>query len=441
MFMAKSELKNAMQLTKIRLDNTKRNRVWFLLIILTVILGNLIPSLISIFKQTNGVAEYRLQDYSITFGVGILIAITIMACSYKTTNQFYSVYPQTNNSRFLSSQALWYIWILCVAVVSLLIYVIQYSVLAVIAAYQANIILVYNFDLGFVISGFFVLIVYLAIITAIITLIAVLIRKFRIYAILSFVLFAAFVITNVPKMIELFKVIFGFLIFESNPALFILKGIILWVVLFGVALFINKHTVYYESGIKISKTIIAVITVIGIITIGVTPFLFYNTTTSQSVSEREDKTSELYRWYEIVIDASAIPNGSTINVVAPNIKIMNTTNEFITYDGENMDMYLEFDKDIFSNFNGEKIIISYCLPTLMIDYYELSKLANPKLATHLEGNTLYLDYSYDKNIKAVFIPVWSFMWQFDGFKGRNIFKEFNGSAYGSGNGSVYITVE
>lgn len=439
MFVANNELKNAIQLTKIKLYNTKKSLIYSLLFVLFIILSNLIPTLFYIFKQADGIMDYIIQDYSIPFAIGFLIGIVVVTCGDKTNNQLYSVFPQTNTSRFLSSQALYYIYILCFAILSLFMYLIQYTIFAVIARLYKNMVLVYQFHWSFVLAGFFVLIVYLAIITAIITLIATLIRKFRIYGILSFAFLGVLILTNMVKTIEFSKRALGFLIFEKNPALFVLKGIIIWAVLFFISLIINKLTIYYKSNIKISRAVIAGIVVVGVLAIGVAPLLLFDNMTISSTTHATEQN--IPNINEILIDTSEIPPGSEINIVTTE-NIVDDTNQSEIFYGDNIDrMHLSYDENALSSFSGQKILIHYDFPSYMRDDYELTRFSNPKFSAHLNGNTIYLDYSYDKNIKAIFIPVWSFMWQFDGYKGKDIFKEFAGSSSGGGEGYVLINVE
>jgi hypothetical protein len=481
MFMATRELKNTVKLTKIRLSNSRKQFMWTFIALIILIGGNLIPSIIGVFAQSDSVAKYSLQDYSIPFIFGFLVFLIIDNVMYRANNRFYSVYPQTNTSRYLSTQGLHYLYLFGICAALALMYLIQYSVFAVIAIFHSNVKLVYNFNAGFVVSGLFVLIMYISIVNEVVNLISVLIRKFRIYAILSFVFLFAAVVGNLVTSIELFKAAFGFLLFEGNLALFFLKGAALWAVLFYASFFINRHTSYYKSGFTLSKPAIAVIGAIGVVAVIILPLILFRINTSTGaakiavVGEAESSYDGVYNGTngsvdpyvgnngsvnsgansglnsgasnnpfinEIVIDASAIPKGSAVNVIAPNIIINESENGYSSSGGRNMDMHdLFIDRDTLERFNGEKIIVSYSLPQIEFNFYNTARLANPKLTAYLDGSTLYVDYSYDKNVKAVFIPVWSFMWQFDGFKGKGIFQEQGGFQTGGGPGIVVIRAE
>ena len=447
MFMEKTGMRNTARLIRIKLKNTKRSRLALCIIALLVLCSNLAAALNNIFTQEDGVTASRLQDMAVLFAIGVLVGIAVKACVYRTQNQLYSVFPQTNTSRFLSNQVIDYILILYMAVALLLIYLVEYAVVAVIAIFKSNVKIVYNFNLGFLVSGFFVLIMYAAIIMAAITLVAVLVRKFRIYAILGFGAVVALIIMLMPMAVELYGKVLGFLIFESDLAMFFLKGIALWLVMFASSFLINKHTVYYGSGGSLSIVGIVAIIAVGIAALIVMPLMLLRSVNAENENDiiyvgpiREEVPP--YDRERIVLDASGLPPGATIDILAPNLTVLDF-NGGVYYSGGalSMNMYLYFDMERFyEDFKDGKIVIEYQFPMPVVDYYVISPLVAPEFSARLEGNVLHLDYSYEKNVKAMFIPVWSFMWQFGAFKGRDIFKEHLGSSFGSGGlGSVFVT--
>ena len=80
-------------------------------------------------------------------------------------------------------------------------------------------------------------------------------------------------------------------------------------------------------------------------------------------------------------------------------------------------MELKYDPLELSNFTGEKLVVSYALPPRIMKLRELGLPINQQVSARLDGTTLYIDYVYDKNVKFVFVPIWSFMRQFDGYRG------------------------
>jgi hypothetical protein len=151
-----------------------------------------------------------------------------------------------------------------------------------------------------------------------------------------------------------------------------------------------------------------------------------------------------YREYgEIVLDASAVPKGSNINIVTminseaivPKNVDVTKIEEQIVPKGISMDVVamknitsadfiLKYDKRELSDFNGDKLVISYSLyQTRIVDDYNITPFMNPRVSARLSNTALTIDCTYDKNVKAVFLPVWSFMRQFDRYKGKDFIHE------------------
>jgi len=375
----------------------------------------------------------------------------------------YSVFPQTNTSRFLAVQAMHHIVILIAALVSLLFNLLQYALFALLSARHPYIVLANRFDWGFVISGFFVMILYLFLVTAMISLIATLIRKFRIYAILGLAFLGAISLVNPPVFIRLLQSIVAFLVLERNLGLFFIKGILLWVVLFGASLIINKHTAFYRSSMRSdTATMIAIVFVTTFFLMGLTlPFMIFSGNGNGQVTESIVYNSPLE---EIVLDASHVPHGSDIEVITTNITL---SSESGTYDDDSYDDFVDDSETIFwsggyatdfgllrlmylnedqiyalKNFDGERIVIAYELPNLSFrdDSIDLSHFVTQEFSARLEETTLYLDYQFTRGVNAVIIPIWPFMAQFEQFQGRDLLIE-SISSHGSASGKIDITVE
>ena len=440
MFMDKSELINARNLTVIRLKNTRKKWIWAIVVTWVWLTGTLAPALFKTFTSIDGIIDIHIQDFSTLFLGALSCAIIIQLCLYRNTNQQYSVYPQNNTSRFFAEQLIYHIWIAIFAVAALALYLLQYAIFALIATVYPNVILVYRFSLSFVIVGFFIMIINMFMITSVVTLIAVLIRKYTIYAALWFMIIGVSIIINIGKPGIIFTIIFDFWLQEKSLLLYSVKGIILWAVLTGVSFIINKFTVYYTSGIKISKAIIAVITVLGIIALCVVPLIYVSKKDQYSISSSSSDT--VYPGsvnQEIVIDAANIPKGSKIDIKTTNI-ITDDASEKLY--GGNMAMQLcVSDPGMLSHFTGNKILLECYLPYNMSNYADLSPFAEPIVTARLDGTTLYVVYRYIKNVKVIFVPMWSFMGQFEYFKGKNIFQEFAGTSSGSGPGSINVSVK
>jgi len=369
--------------------------------------------------------------------------MTISTFTYRFSSRDYAVYPQTNNSRFLAHQIELYSFVILTPLLIMLVYLIQYGVLALIASGRDNVHLVFDFNIGFVLSGLVLATIYFALITGAIILISALIRKFRLYAIVFFTALAIILFGNFSiPFLPLFRLL-GFLLRESNIWLFILKGTITWIGLFAVAFVVNKYTVYYKAhNFNYSKRVIAGICAVMILAAFAVINLIGLTAPAILMDSDEWDVSRNQRLNALEIDLSDLPEGSNINVVA--------SGDAVFFDGINPEIIgqshtlseqtLHFSDGSEQTFPaGHLIIIGYHDlfdidgGTLFVQYNyplevipnagDISHWINPQFDIHFEGNTLYVHYTYNKNVKAIIIPIWSFMRQFESFRGQNVFNE------------------
>ncbi|MCL2222782.1 MAG: hypothetical protein FWC20_10660 [Oscillospiraceae bacterium] len=321
MFVAKSELVNAARLARVGVKGNKKGIIILAAIALIVLLSGLIPAVIMILQHNDTLLLHRIIDMSGGFMGCVALGLMLAWWLYHNENNNITVFPQTNTSRFLAYQIWIYSIVLCSALALTVIYLIQYGVIAALAAGRDNVFIVYDFNIWFVLSGFVVLTIYVAIISAAITLVAALLRKFRLYAAVLFTVLIIFLLfaANFQAFVGF---VLGFLILESNLGLFILKGIVVWMALFIAAFVINRYTIYYKAHRRES--------VIGLISIGVgavalavlfigTPFdTLSNQPGEPSVTVSVAEESEFATMWggptelQLEIDISDIPDGSDI---------------------------------------------------------------------------------------------------------------------------------
>jgi len=425
MFMAKSELKNTAQLIRVKLSYiTSDVLVVSAILIATVLLVTLILNIFQLFHANDFVQDYWFLDYSFWFMMGLALVITFTNSYYRRINSGFDVYPQTGVSRFLSTQALPYMWIVLAAVLCAVLYLIQYEAVAGIASFLKNIHLMYKFDAGFVLAGFVVMIIYASVIAGFAALVAAIVRKFGIPA-LMFLVFITGLIMSGPQQNPIVEFVAGPLILEPGLILFFIKGAAICLVLFIVTFFVDKHTIYCRESARISdgfKSGITAICVIILLIISADSSGGRRSILGSSAEIEWHKWRDAYSHGEIVLDASALPKESKINI-SDGVNIIDSQqdiqndrrNYYVKPDLPSM-MNFKYDPKELSDFTGEKLVISYKLPYHMINWRELVLLTNPKVSARLDGTTLYIDYTYDKNVKAAVIPVWRFMRQFDYYK-------------------------
>ena len=458
MFITKYELKNTMQLIRVKLSGVKSVKSLIGIgIICVIFFERSIPFFIRLFEDTDWVRPFLLQDTSVVLMVlGLLGVITYKNCRYRQINQSADVYPQTGVSRFLSTHAMFYIWIVSAALLYTLLYLAEYAAFTALAAFRGNIHLIYKYDIGFFLAGFVVMIIYTSIITAGSSLTAALIRKFRFYAIAFFALVFGLIFADVQLLLQFIGPVMQSLITEQYLLYFILKGAGLCLVLFILTLIVTRHTAYYRDAARIVNISVNVITPACIIALVYIFAIWEGNYKEQKQIERTaayrdriaawEKMSEAeqlnirnewrdYRGYgEIIIDASAVPKGSKINVNDID-QPKCYKNNIITINGSiitsicNGRFKLNYDKKELSDFRGDQLLVSYLFPEFYFpsnDYrYKVDSFANMRVSARLEAATLYIDYTYDKNIKTVQLMSFQpFLQQFGYYKKDDAMNEY-----------------
>ncbi|MCL2250245.1 MAG: hypothetical protein FWC13_13390 [Oscillospiraceae bacterium] len=455
MFMAKNELSNAVTLARVQIKNNKLSLIGLGIVLLIILLAGLIPAIVvALSSYEEHIAHSTIFDNFFIPVLGISFGVTVLNFIYRSYNKDYAVYPQTNNSRFLANQIYIYSMAILIPLAVMFIYLIQYGVMAVIAHGRDNVHLVFDFSIAFVLSGLVVAIIYVALIAGTITLISALIRKFRLYAIVFFTVLTIVLLVSITEPSHLLLRLLGFLLDEPNIWLFILKGIGTWAVLFITAFLVNRYTVYYKShSFKLNSKVVgglcatmifATYIIISLVGMNVQPV-------AHSVEISEEPSAWDVLWDEhtnvLEIDLSDVPPGSDINVVASGsatfIDGLNPEIEFIStfshHQGHGQTTFHFADGteqtfpfghlvvlggDELRDIDGNTLFAQYHYPIQVIQSGGLiSHLMNPQFDIRFEGNTLYVNYTYDRNQKAIVIPVWSFMSQFDNFRGQNVFNE------------------
>lgn len=439
MFMVKDEYANLKKLLRVKLKTTAKNFTWFFIVAWIMCLGNLIPTVVSILKNNPGITEYSMQDYSMSFFLGLVIVCLVFLFTYRQRNDKLSVLPQTNTTRFISSQILDCIFAAVVGLTALVMYLLNYGVLKLLTLFKDNIYFTLKFDAGFIITGFITFIVYSFLFISLFGLIGVILRKWKYYAVMASIAILSLMIVNLHSVIEYFSKILAFLIKEPVPVWFIIKGVSLTLAITAVSLVINFYTVYHKSNGKINTIgIVAIIAIAVIITIIVPVILLYTDNTEPSIvfttyepDEPEGLSSEDYysQFTEIRIDVSHLPKGSKLNT---NIANINKTEYLFNVSGE----------EELNNLQGDTIIILYRFPNRSINGYNLYEYGNQSFTAYLDGDTLHIEYAYEDS-SVIILPVWGIAGQFDCYKDKGILPKtpWGFSEFGSSPGYILIKSE
>lgn len=433
--MDKRQLKNINNLYKIRSKEYKK-ALWIIYILLASFFAiDLIATLMDIFTYSKDVTTYSLQTYT-TNGLFLAISISIGTLLwYNSFNNQHQAFPQDNKTRFMSYALFNYITLLKVSVTSLLLYLIQYNIWALLGSLNSNISFAYPINLPFLISGFIVNLLYGSMLIALTLLINVLSKKFHIYFYITFIMFVVAAFFNNGALFIAIGNLFSFWTKEPSLGIFVVKCTITLGILLISTVVINNTIVYYKAETKNttkSRFIlcgIALFCFIIVISLSVFTYSYpYNSTSemgSDSIDFVNDNPFKNFEEKEIEV---ALTN---LNTDIP-IEIVTQFNE----DEENIFTTRYSDSSIEEFY--ENIIVKYHLPCNEVDYINLNYFKNPIVTAKLEDNKLYINYTYDENQKVILLSSYGTMSQFDCFKGKTLFKGNPGHMTGSSDGSIEI---
>ena len=446
MFMVKEEFANIKNLLRVRFKTNAKSLKWIFILLGLFVFVPFAGTVVGIL-QSNHVRFYNIGDFSLTILVGIVLRYFVLMLMYRNTNDKLSVYPQTNNSRFISSLLYNFIEVFALAAFVLATYLIRYIIIWVLTLFMAHVHFALDFDLSFIIVGFFVYIAYSLLIVATIELVGVILRKWTYYAIVGFAAVISLLIANFSTAIENASNVFGFITRESSLIIFFAKVIVLLLVIITVSVVINRFTVYYKNhGRSFSKGVVIGCVAVTVVVIVVLPSILLTraTYTAQTRTSSEAIIQPVEDFFagfeEIRIDISHLRNGSNIDVRVENRDVTAEIGAWTSFFSPAPVTVLGMES--LRNIQGDTLIISYRPPSFQVSGLMLSDFTDIHLIANLDGNVLFIDNVID-NVQVVILPIWGMARQFDFFQDRNIFRANMIGFYGGGHitSSVWFRVE
>ena len=451
MFMVKGECANIVKLLKVKIWFTGKNFIIFPIIAALMFLSSLAMTIAGVIHSGGeGVNFYQVTDYSSTFVFGLIIAYIVMMFMYRYSNDKLSVFPQTNNARFITTQAVNYIIAVWVGLTILTMYLLYYGAIKILSIFYDSVRFAINFNVGFIVAGFITFILYSFIIVAVIDLIGVILRKWTYYAAAVFTALIALAVVNIMTVIEYAPKALAFLVKEPSFGLFAVKALALWLAIVAVSLAINHFTVYYKKQSKSNTKIVVVICVAIalVIALGI-PLVLLNSINSGgagfNVVETESVEERVHNFFdgaeEIRIDISHLARGSRINLEAGDgISVIATGGAFI-YGQNSFTAYLS-GTEALENIQNDTLVVSFRPPFHHVNNFELTKFANPRVSVNFDGNTLNIEYMID-DAHVVIIPIWGIAGQFEVFRDRGFVSgnPLGFSSGGNSNANIFLWVE
>ena len=431
MFMVKDEYANIVNLLKVKIKTNGKNFFWFPCIAAVMLCATLAVTVVSIIHSGGkGISFYQVQDYSTSFFFGMIIAYMVMMFLYRNINDKFSVFPQTNTARFITSALINYIIAVFVGLTTLVMYLLYNAAIKILSFFYDSVYLALNFDIGFIVGGFITFLLYSFIVVAVIDLVGVILRKWKIFAAVAFISLIVAAVVNIMMFIEYAPKVLAFLVKEPSFGLFVIKALLIWVAIVAVSLVINRFTVYHKKQSRHNKMLDVVICVIiaAVITIGIPFVLFSNDgmaitsveseTVAESVDVSESVDIYFYTADEVRIDISHLPRGSDINLeITEGISIAAGGNAFI-YGQNDFTAYLSGTYAL-NDIQGNTLLLQFRPPFYHRNDFEIVDFPNLHISAYLEGDTLYIEYSIG-DAHTVIIPIWSMAGQFDIFKGKGL---------------------
>ncbi len=432
MFMGKSEFINMINIKKhlkMRMRDCKGiNTLASLLIILFLL------DTVNIVKQVitfqSDVKLISVNAYSSAGFALMLLACIYYTFQYSEYHASYLVYPQSSFTRFFSYEAYCYLTHITIQLLALGLYLLQYLLCYVLNRYHGNIRFAYPINIPFIITGFFITLLYGFLLISFIELISVIVRKFRWIALLFYIV--SLVILWVAGGPESLIGIISFYMKESSIPIFLLKVIITWM-LFEILLhWINIHTNKFKVITFIYKNIIIaaiiLLSFLGSVIASLNSFRVVNHTESNSYSR--DYTMDYINSSDAMgppacsLDVSRLP----VNTVVK-----------LEFNEEMMSDYIKLSGDSYYNDTNDRILIYFQPSKKMVNWIDINSFTNPKLEASLKDNHLTLRIVQDENRKVISLYPYSAILQFKVFQDQVYAKASPGNMVGTNPGIIRIT--
>ncbi|MCL2654499.1 MAG: hypothetical protein FWD65_02205 [Coriobacteriia bacterium] len=444
MFVAKSELVNTWKFFKLRLRDA-RIGIWIVLAVMAfVCVWTSVQILINTLGSTDPINIYTLSDFSWFLIAVMSLALVILMSRDKNSRKRYAVYPLTNMSRFLSTQLLCYFLIALGIVAAVFFYFVQYFLFVLVSVRKPDVTLAFSLGAKYLVIGSLVLFVWLALFVALLSVLDVCVRVFKLIAFIPLVVASAILLQNQSFLSVLSERLV--LLVPRTLGIFFLRGFIIWLVLFGIAFVLNKpagHLRVLGSASWSSWLIyVPLIVVTGAFVLSASgtalggrffPLGLSNYTTpgmktiTLDASRASGSSAIEIRQRVFQGDASnpsdlGVPGGICLH-----------GDQGLFFEGESPG-----EGDVFT---GQKVVVTYQLPTYLTNNPKLMEYARPELAAQLNGTVLNIDYRYAHKVNVIYPSTWVVLNEFTKYDYENIGKELGTKQMPFSNGFIEVSAK
>lgn len=240
--MGKVEWNNTLQLLKIRKRESK-SFLYISILLIILFVASTISTILQIFDNSDTINYVVMEIYS---KISFLLSIT--ACiyftlDYQSYNYRYEIYPSNNKTSFVSYMLYCYIFFVKVQIIALLLHIAQYGIISLIGLLRGNILFAYKFDILFLITGFFIYLLYGFLVASLIIFLGSLNRKYSgilKYLFVIIVALRSYFYNEIIYIID--NLVINIIVKESSVLKFIIKTVSICLGLIVLSMILNQSS-------------------------------------------------------------------------------------------------------------------------------------------------------------------------------------------------------
>ncbi|MDR1042840.1 MAG: hypothetical protein LBL54_02935 [Clostridiales Family XIII bacterium] len=355
-----------------------------------------------------------LSYTSIVMAIALPVMIAIMR---REMEKPLDVFPHTGASRFVAWQMYCGLFTVILGLLTLASNIATCAVYGHIAE-SKNVAILNPFDLGDQLLGLLSWLLFVLVVSALASLLAALMEKYRIRALIPLTAFAGLIIAY-TFLLAVYTRDFSNIGETLSPAYLLLWAAV-WILLTFAAFLVMRGTPRDDApvtggnmAIRIWKAgVLSVLVLQSGVFIGE---VFPNNvaqTVYDTVSVHEPENAPVDE--TLILDAADIPAGKVTSLSMEGIRNFEEGDPEIDdaereFDFDGLGLTLNYSEDELANFGGKQIVINVRYARQIIGKYDLTEIRNQRFDAWIEGTVLHLKYSYDTPWGIVALPEWNFL--------------------------------
>ena len=422
------ELRNTWQLTRMQYAYNRKT-LWMMFAVpaaagVMALLGTLSGILTQPVRE--GPALVTFIDMTAFFFIGMLAGQAINAVLYRSAHNRTALYPQTDLSRFLST------YIIQAAIISLFLismlamYLLQAGVITAVASARPYVYMAAGFDWAHTMRTFAALCLYVFLGNALIQLAAALFRLSWLWTSAAGIVLGVVALAGEGTSWLMRQIVIAVELFTKEPSFpaFLLKVCLAWLALSALTLLAVRFTRFHKSARHLSpKTIISIVAGVAVATVLLSGLMMrlspgtvispFGTGSSNYMSHPGDIV--------VFLDVSHLPVGTPLKLEGENVWLPIVGEREWEYKFNNQSRPAMSDFNLnYNSLSGEiltvpqsgRLILRYTLTTMVRDGYVISDYVNQRVEAYVDGDTVHINFLFDKGVRVVDLPFLRFIRQF-----------------------------